>query len=71
MTEAQLLSTYGNLITEYKQLLENKELTESEYNDLIQDMLDITNIEKQLNEEDHKITAQKVVDAVKALASLV
>jgi len=33
MTEAQLLSTYGNLITEYKQLLENKELTESEYND--------------------------------------
>jgi len=71
MTEAQLLSTYGNLITEYKQLLENKELTESEYNDLIQDMLDITNIEKQLNEEDNKITAQKVVDAVKALASLV
>jgi len=34
-------------------------------------MLDITNIEKQLNEEDNKITAQKVVDAVKALASLV
>ena len=71
MTESQLLSQYGTLIAEYKELVAKQELSESEYDELVQDLMNLDNIEKQLNEEDNKITAQKVVDAVKALASLV
>lgn len=71
MTESQLLSQYGTLIAEYKELVAKQELSESEYHELVQDLMNLDNIEKQLNEEDNKITAQKVVDAVKALASLV
>ena len=71
MTESQLLSQYGTLIAEYKELVAKQELSESEYNELVEDLMNLDNIEKQLNEEDNKITAQKVVDAVKALASLV
>jgi len=71
VTESQLLSQYGTLIAEYKELVAKQELSESEYHELVQDLMNLDNIEKQLNEEDNKITAQKVVDAVKALASLV
>jgi len=56
---------------EYKSLLDDGDLTKEEFDELIEDLIDITKIEEDLNLENNKIRLEKAVDAVKIIAGLV
>jgi len=56
---------------EYKSLLDDGDLTKEEFYELIEDLIDITKIEEDLNLENNKIRLEKAVDAVKIIAGLV
>ena len=54
-----------------KSLLDDGELTESEFDELIQDLIDVTKIEEDINFEDNKIKLEKAVNAIKVIASII
>ncbi|MGY8864276.1 MAG: hypothetical protein ACKVJK_01470 [Methylophagaceae bacterium] len=54
-----------------KSLLDDGELTESEFDELIQDLIDVTKIEEDIDLEDNKIKLEKAVNAVKAIANII
>lgn len=56
---------------EYKSLLDDGDLTKEEFDELIEDLIDITKIEEDINFENNKIRLEKAVDAVKIIAGLV
>ena len=56
---------------EYKSLLDDGDLTQSEFDELIEDLLDEALIEEDINFENNKIRLEKAVDAVKIIAGLV
>ena len=56
---------------EYKSLLDDGDLTKEEFDELIEDLIDITKIEEDINYENNKIRLEKAVDAVKIIAGLV
>lgn len=58
-------------IAEYQELLNAGQLSESEYEELVQDVLDISKIEGALDLEENKILAQKAIDALKVIAGLI
>lgn len=58
-------------VNEYKELLGTGHLTESEFIELVQDLVDMKHITADLSLEDNKIKAQKAVDAIKLLAGLI
>jgi len=58
-------------VIEYKSLLEDGDLTQAEYEELVQDLLDISKIEADLELEENKILAGKIIDGIKLLAGLI
>tara|TARA_Y100000389_G_scaffold193126_1_gene221571 strand:- start:673 stop:882 length:210 start_codon:yes stop_codon:yes gene_type:complete len=56
---------------EYKSLLDDGDLTQEEFDELIEDLLDETLIEDDINFENNKIRLEKAIDAVKIIAGLV
>jgi hypothetical protein len=56
---------------EYKSLLDDGDLTQSEFDELIEDLLDETLIEDDINFENNKIRLEKAIDAVKIIAGLI
>jgi|TARA_R110002074_G_scaffold280675_1_gene452034 hypothetical protein len=56
---------------EYKSLLDDGDLTQSEFDELIEDLLDEALIEEDINFENNKIRLEKAVNAVKIIAGLV
>jgi len=57
-------------INELKELLADDQISESEYQELVEDLLDIEAISQDLKLEDNKIKAQKAIDALKVIAGL-
>ena len=56
---------------EYKSLLEDGDLNQSEFEELVEDLIDLSKIEADLELEENKILAQKIIDGVKLLAGLI
>jgi polyhydroxyalkanoate synthesis regulator phasin len=63
-------SKYEQLVLEYKELLKTGELTEQEYKELVDDLLDMKDLSDDLNLEDNKIRVQKAIDIIRAAAGL-
>jgi len=57
-------------VRELKTLLDEGHITQGEYEELVQDVIDLNNISENLDLEDNKIKAQKAVDAIMAIAGL-
>lgn len=57
-------------VRELKNLLDEGHITQGEYEELVQDVVDLNNISEDLALEDNKIKAQKALDAVMAIAGL-
>jgi hypothetical protein len=64
-------STQEQRVKEYQELVASGHLTESEFIELAEDLVDIKRISDDLSLEDNKIKAQKAVDAIKLLAGLI
>lgn len=56
---------------EYKSLLDDGDLTQSEFDELIEDLIDVTKIEDDINFENNKVRLEKAIDAIKIIAGLV
>lgn len=57
-------------VRELKELLDNGNLSQGEYEELIEDILDMQGISDDLGLEENKIRAQKAIDALKVVAGL-
>ena len=57
-------------VNELKNLWESGGISESEYKELVEDVLDIAKIEGDLATEDLKNKAVKAIDAIKVVAGL-
>lgn len=64
-------ATQERRVKEYQELVASGHLTESEFIELVEDLVDIKRISDDLSLEDNKIKAQKAVDAIKLLAGLI
>lgn len=64
-------ATQEQRVKEYQELVASGHLTESEFIELVEDLVDIKRISDDLSLEDNKIKAQKAVDAIKLLAGLI
>lgn len=58
-------------IASYKNLLADGDITQSEYDELIEDLKDIKNIEKMLVNEKNKITVANVIDIISKASSFI
>jgi hypothetical protein len=58
-------------VLEYKSLLEDGDLNQSEYEELVEDLVDLSKIDADLELEENKILAQKIIDGVKLIAGLI
>lgn len=58
-------------IEELRMLLANEDIAEDEYHELVQDVLDIRKIEKQIQTENQKIIAQKVINSLMIIAKAI
>lgn len=57
-------------IEQLTSLKESGDITIEEFKELVEDIADISKIESDLSLEDNKIKAEKVIDAIKAVAGL-
>lgn len=57
-------------VRELKTLLDEGHISEGEYEELVQDVVDLNAISENLDLEDNKIKAQKAVDAIMVIAGL-
>ena len=57
-------------VRELKELLDNGNLSQGEYEELVEDILDMQGISDDLSLEENKIRAQKAIDALKVVAGL-
>lgn len=57
-------------VRELKELLDNGNISQGEYEELIEDILDMQGISDDLGLEENKIRAQKAIDALKVIAGL-
>jgi uncharacterized protein YgfB (UPF0149 family) len=57
-------------IEQLTSLKESGDITVEEFKELVEDIADISKIESDLTLEDNKIKAEKVIDAIKAVAGL-
>lgn len=57
-------------VRELKNLWESGGISESEYKELVEDIIDITKIQEDLATEDLKNKAVKAIDAIKVVAGL-
>jgi hypothetical protein len=67
---SELEARYATEIIKYRALLEQGALTDDEYQELVQDFLDIDRIRKQLKTEEQKIAAEKVLKGLISLAGI-
>lgn len=67
----QLTEQYKAKIVSYKKMLDSKEITESEYKELVQDLLDLNKFQGKLKEEALKVQAAKAVQALSTIAGIV
>jgi polyhydroxyalkanoate synthesis regulator phasin len=58
-------------VKELKNLWESGGISESEYKELVEDILDISKIQDDLATEDLKNKAVKAIDAIKVVAGLI
>ena len=57
-------------VRELKNLWESGSISESEYKELVEDIIDISKIQQDLDTEDLKNKAVKAIDAIKLVAGL-
>ena len=57
-------------VRELKELLNNGHITAGEFEELVEDIIDMQKINEDLSLEDNKIKAQKAIDAIKVIAGL-
>jgi uncharacterized protein YgfB (UPF0149 family) len=57
-------------IEQLTSLKESGDITIEEFKELVEDIADISKIESDLSLEDNKIKAEKIIDAIKAVAGL-
>ncbi len=67
----QLTEQYKTKILSYKDMLAKKEITESEYNELVEDLLDLEKFTGKIKEEALKVQAAKAFEALSMVAKLV
>lgn len=65
-----LKQIYEQKVFELKSQLENNLISQSEYDELLQDLMDVKKIEKRLATEKVKITAAQVLEVIKAAAKV-
>lgn len=58
-------------ILSYKDMLVKNEITESEYHELVEDVLDLDKFQSKLKEEALKVQAAKAIQALSMIAKLV
>lgn len=56
---------------ELRSLLDDGDLTQSEFEELIEDLIDESKIQEDLSLEDNKIKLEKAIDAVRIIAGLI
>jgi uncharacterized protein YgfB (UPF0149 family) len=57
-------------IEQLTSLKESGDISVEEFKELVEDIADISKIESDLTLEDNKIKAEKIIDAIKAVAGL-
>ena len=57
-------------VRELKELLDSGMLSQAEYEELVEDIIDIAKIQQDLDTEDLKNKAVKAIDAIKVVAGL-
>jgi uncharacterized protein YgfB (UPF0149 family) len=57
-------------IEQLTSLKESGDISVEEFKELVEDIADISKIESDLSLEDNKIKAEKIIDAIKAVAGL-
>ncbi len=67
----QLTDQCKTKILSYKDMLSKKEISESEYRELVEDLLDLEKFQGKLKEEALKVQAAKAVQTLSMLAGLV
>ena len=70
MTEEQLITKYSQKIRELNELLDSGMISQAEYEELVQDFTDIESIRDDIKEEDMKIKAAKIIDAISHLIKI-
>lgn len=70
MTEEQLINKYSQKVRELNELLDSGMISRSEYEELVQDFTDIETIRDDIKEEDMKIKAAKIIDAISHLIKI-
>tara|TARA_Y100000389_G_C17448056_1_gene512859 strand:+ start:498 stop:716 length:219 start_codon:yes stop_codon:yes gene_type:complete len=58
-------------IEQLTSLKESGDITVEEFKELVEDIADVSKIESDLSLEDNKIKAEKIIDAIKAIAGLI
>lgn len=58
------------IVAEYKELRDAGQISDSEYEELVEDLLDVARIEEDLELEENKIRVQKAIDAIRVVAGL-
>jgi signal transduction histidine kinase len=58
------------MVAEYKELRDAGQISDSEYEELVEDLLDVARIEEDLELEQNKIRVQKAIDAIRVVAGL-
>jgi hypothetical protein len=70
MTEEQLIKKYSQKVRELNELLDTGMISQAEYEELVQDFTDIETIRDDIKEEDMKIKAAKIIDAISHLIKI-
>lgn len=70
MTEEQLITKYSQKVHELNELLDSGMISQAEYEELVQDFTDIETIRDDIKEEDMKIKAAKIIDAISHLIKI-
>jgi hypothetical protein len=58
-------------VEQLKSLKESGDISEDEFKELVEDVVDISKIQEDLELEDNKIKAQKIIDGIKVVAGLI
>lgn len=58
-------------VEQLKSLKESGDISEDEFKELVEDVIDISKIQEDLELEENKIKAQKIIDGIKVVAGLI
>jgi len=58
-------------VEQLKSLKESGDISEDEFKELVEDVIDISKIQEDLELEENKIMAQKIIDGIKVVAGLI